>query len=70
MEKIFATDRLKDLLPKVKAFVYDELLPLEAGHHSRSAAETYALLDAKREKVRAAGLWGLHLPKNEGGWGL
>ncbi len=70
MEKIFATDRLKDLLPKVKAFVQEELLPIEAGHHSRSAAETYALLDAKREKVRAAGLWGLHLPKNEGGWGL
>ena len=70
MEKIFATERLLDLLPKVKAFVKDELLPLESGHHSRSAGETYALLDAKREKVRAAGLWGLHLPKNEGGWGL
>lgn len=70
MEKIFATDRLHDLLPKVKAFVKEELLPLEAGHHSRTAEETYSLLDAKRGKVRAAGLWGLHLPKNEGGWGL
>lgn len=70
MEKIFATDRLFKLLPKVKAFVNDELLPLEAGHHSRSAAETYSLLDAKREKVKAAGLWGLHLPLNEEGWGL
>jgi acyl-CoA dehydrogenase len=70
MEKVFATDRLKDLLPRVKAFVHEELLPLEIGHHTRSADETYRLLDAKRDKVKAAGLWGLHLPKNEGGQGL
>ena len=70
MEKAFATERLKELLPKVKAFVNSELLPLEDGHHRRSVDETYALLDAKREKVKAAGLWGLHLPKNEGGQGL
>ena len=70
MEKVFATDRLKTLLPKVKAFVQNELLWLEAEHHSRSIAETYALLDGKRDKVKAAGLWGLHFPKNEGGWGL
>ena len=70
MEKIFATDRLRELLPKVKAFVKDELLSLEAKHHERSIPETYALLDAAREKVKSAGLWGLHLPKNEGGWGL
>ncbi len=70
MEKIFATDTLEILLPKVKAFVADELLPLEEGHHTRTVAETYKLLDAKRDKVKAAGLWGLHLPKNEGGLGL
>lgn len=70
MEKVFATDRLVELLPKVKAFVSKELLPLEEGHHKRSAEETYKLLDAKREKVKSAGLWGLHLPKHEGGLGL
>ncbi|MBY0433589.1 MAG: acyl-CoA dehydrogenase family protein [Cyclobacteriaceae bacterium] len=70
MEKIFATERLKELLPKVKAFVESELLPLEKDHHTRTATETYTLLNAKRAGVRAAGLWGLHLPKNEGGWGL
>jgi acyl-CoA dehydrogenase len=70
MEKIFATEVLEKLLPKVKAFVAGELLPLEEGHHARSVAETYELLDGKREKVKAAGLWGLHLPKNEGGMGL
>ncbi|HRI79357.1 MAG TPA: acyl-CoA dehydrogenase family protein [Cyclobacteriaceae bacterium] len=70
MEKIFATARLEELLPKVRSFVKEELLPLEAGHHSRSAEETYRLLDEKREKVKTAGLWGLHVPKNEGGLGL
>ncbi len=70
MEKIFATERLSELLPKVKAFVKDELLPLEAGHHTRTIEATYNLLDAKREKVKSAGLWGLHLPVQEGGMGL
>jgi alkylation response protein AidB-like acyl-CoA dehydrogenase len=70
MEKIFATDRLFKLLPKVKAFVEEELLPLEEHHHARKVSETYALLDAKREKVKSSGLWGLHLPSNEGGLGL
>lgn len=70
MEKIFATERLSELLPKVKTFVRNELLWIETEHHSRSTTETYALLDTMREKVKVAGLWGLHLPKNEGGWGL
>jgi len=70
MEKIFSTPRLSELLPKVQAFVKEELLPLEACHHQRSITETFQLLDAKRELVRAKGLWGLHLPTAEGGLGL
>jgi alkylation response protein AidB-like acyl-CoA dehydrogenase len=70
MQNIFYTERLNELLPKVKAFVAEELLPLEKDHQHRSWKETFALLDAKREKVKQAGLWGLHLPKNEGGLGL
>ena len=70
MEPIFATDRLKELLPKVKSFVETELIPLEVHHHSRSSKETYVLLDAKRELVKKAGLWGIHLPREEGGLGL
>lgn len=70
MESIFSTDRLKDLLPKVKAFVEAELVPLEEGHHQRTSKETYALLDAKRILVKKAGLWGIHLAKEEGGQGL
>ncbi|CAN5137810.1 acyl-CoA dehydrogenase [soil metagenome] len=70
MEKIFSTPRLAELLHNVKDFVKTELLPLESGHHSRTVAETYQLLDAKRELVKSKGLWGLHLPKAEGGLGL
>lgn len=70
MENIFATDRLRDLLPKVQAFVEKELIPLEAGHHSRSPKETFDLLDEKRQLVKKGGLWGIHLPKAEGGLGL
>lgn len=70
MEEIFATDRLKELLPKVSAFVTEELLPLEKDHHRRKFSETAKILEGKRDKIKALGLWGLHLPKNEGGLGL
>ena len=70
MESVFATERLVSLLPKVMAFVEKELLPLEQDHHSRSWNATAKILEHKREKVKEAGLWGLHLPKNEGGLGL
>jgi alkylation response protein AidB-like acyl-CoA dehydrogenase len=70
MEEIFATTRTRELLPKVRKFVEEELLPLEAEHYKRSWNQTALLLEQKREKVRQAGLWGLHLPKNEGGLGL
>jgi acyl-CoA dehydrogenase len=70
MESIFATERLKSLLPKVQHFIETELLPLEKEHHKRQWHQTALLLNAKREKVRELGLWGLHLPANEGGLGL
>ena len=70
MEEVFATKRLESLLPKVKHFVKTELLPLEKEYHHRPFAETAKVLEQKRELVKAAGLWGLHLPHNEGGLGL
>ncbi len=70
MEAIFATERVKELLPKVRAFVEAELIPLEKDHHQRTPKETYALLDEKRKLVKKAGLWGIHLAKQEGGLGL
>lgn len=70
MESVFATDRLKTLLPKIKTFVLEELVPLEKDHTTRPFKETEKILGEKREKVKALGLWNLHLPAAEGGQGL
>ncbi len=70
MESIFATEKLKSLLPRVKDFVERELIPLEKGFSHHRLTETIKLLNQKRELVKAEGLWGLHLPEKEGGLGL
>lgn len=70
MEPIFATDRLKEILPKVHSFVLEELIPLEKEHATRPFKETEKILEQKREKVKALGLWNLHVSKEEGGMGL
>lgn len=71
METLFITDKLKDLLPKIKAFVETELYPLETTEnlaHNFSFVEP--ILQEKRALVKKAGLWGLHLPEADGGLGL
>jgi alkylation response protein AidB-like acyl-CoA dehydrogenase len=70
MEEVFATERLKDLLPKIHLFVKSELVPLEADFATKSWNEIALILESKREKIKALGLWGLHLPEREGGLGL
>lgn len=70
MEELFVTDRIRELLPKLKDFVKTELLPLEKDHHIKKFGDLARELEAKRERIKALGLWGLHLPKNEGGLGL
>ena len=70
MHTIFTTERLLELLPRVRAFVDSELLPLEDDFLQRPLPLIFPVLDAKRAQVKAAGLWGLHLPVAEGGWGL
>lgn len=71
METLFITDKLKDLLPKIKAFVEAELYPLETTEnlaHNFSYVEP--ILQEKRALVKKTGLWGLHLPEEDGGLGL
>ncbi len=70
MDNIFTTDRLRDLLPRVREFVASELIPLEPQFNHHDLAGLIEILNAKREKVKAAGLWNLHLPQHEGGLGL
>ena len=60
METLFLTDKIKDLLPRVKSFIINELYPLETdviltGRFSK--IET--TLKQKRELVKKAGMWGL-----------
>ncbi len=71
MEELFATDRLRELLPRIHEFVQQELVPLEtAAYLTGPFSRVAPLLDEKRQRVKAAGLWGLADPVSEGGRGL
>jgi len=70
MEAIFVTEKIKSLLPQIKQFVQDELIPLEKEHTTRPFKQTEKILATKREIVKEKGWWNLHLPKEEGGMGL
>ncbi len=68
MEPIFATERTLKLLPQIKAFIENELYPLETPHFlTHNFSEVEPILQQKRQLVKKAGLWGLHLPKEDGG---
>ncbi|GAB3700444.1 acyl-CoA dehydrogenase [Spirosoma flavus] len=70
METIFTTERVRPLLARVREFVDNELIPLEMGFSHHKLGEIIPVLDQKRELLKTAGLWGLHLSKEEGGHGL
>lgn len=63
-------DILSGLLPRIREFVDDEVIPLEKLLISRPWAEVEPLLNKKRQAVKDAGLWGLALPLEYGGQGL
>lgn len=70
MVDIFATDKLKKLLPKYKAFVEKELYPLEIAMVNIPFHEAEPILRQKRELAKQQKLWAPYLPKKEGGAGL
>ena len=70
METIFTTERVRPILARVREFVINELMPLEAEFSHHNLEKTIPLLDQKRKLVKVAGLWGLHLSKADGGIGL
>jgi len=57
---------------RIRAFLAEHVLPLEADPASFDAHENIApaLLAPLQEKARAAGLWALQMPKARGGQGL
>jgi alkylation response protein AidB-like acyl-CoA dehydrogenase len=61
---------MHELLAAVRAFVREELVPLEplllAGNH----VALLPALEERRARVRALGLWAPHLPREYGGLGL
>src|SRR5664279_1748463 len=57
---------------RIRAFVREHLLPLEADPQSYDQHENIRsdLLEVMRAKARAAGLWALQMPESRGGRGL
>jgi alkylation response protein AidB-like acyl-CoA dehydrogenase len=70
MIDLFATDRLREIYPKVQQFVENELLPVEAELLKMPFEQAAEILDEKRQKAKKRGLWAPYLPEKEGGMGL
>jgi alkylation response protein AidB-like acyl-CoA dehydrogenase len=71
MSNIFQTQKIKDVLPKVKSFVKSHLYNLETPEiMNGNFSEVEPILLEKREIVKQEGLFGMHLSEKEGGLGL
>jgi acyl-CoA dehydrogenase len=64
------TPALRDLLPKIRAFVREALPPLEARFLREPVRALLPALAEAREQAKAAGMWAPHLPPELGGRGL
>lgn len=67
---IYQTERLKKLLPALREFVREEIIPQEPHLLHQSFKDAQPILQALRQKVQKAGWWNLHLPEDLGGMGL
>ena len=70
MVDLFATDRLKRILPSFKSFIEQELFPLEIALLQLPFQQAEEILDGKREKAKSMGLWAPYLSEKDGGMGL
>ena len=61
---------LDRILHQIRAFVRDELLPLEDGLRAGGFAELAPALEEKRARVKELGLWAPFLPEEMGGMGM
>ncbi|MFY7997572.1 MAG: acyl-CoA dehydrogenase family protein [Candidatus Kapaibacteriota bacterium] len=64
---IFTTERVAALLPRIRAFVTEEIIPLEAAYLHDSFRALEPQLEALRGRVKDMGLWTPHLPVADGG---
>lgn len=70
MVELFATERLKKVLPRFKSFVEEELFPLEIALLQLPFEQAEEILNHKRAKAKSMGLWAPYLPEKDGGMGL
>ncbi|HLO81565.1 MAG TPA: acyl-CoA dehydrogenase family protein [Chitinophagaceae bacterium] len=70
MVELFATEQLKKLAPRYRAFIEKELYPLEIALVNIPFREAEPILQQKRELAKKHKLWAPYLPKKEGGAGL
>src|SRR5262249_48739103 len=64
------SEELFGLLDRIKEFLRNQVYPLETDFLRRPFRELTPALNAKRDRVKAMGLWAPHLPKDYGGLGL
>ncbi len=67
------SEKTKALLDRLLAFMDEHVYPNEKLYHEQVAADRWGnppIVDALKEKARAAGLWNLFLPDSEHGAGL
>lgn len=63
-------ETLTTAIDKIRTFIREEVLPLEADFLNRPYRELLPRLREKRNQVKAMGLWSPHLPKELGGQGF
>ena len=61
---------MQNLVAKIRAFLEQEIYPLEKDFLMKSFHQLLPALQQKREQVKARGWWTPHLPKEAGGLGL
>ncbi|MEY4135443.1 MAG: hypothetical protein RL386_1793 [Bacteroidota bacterium] len=70
MLDIFATERLRAVYPRVKAFMEEEIFPNEAEWSKIPFKQLEPVLRAKKNKVKAIGAWNPYHSQAHGGAGL
>jgi alkylation response protein AidB-like acyl-CoA dehydrogenase len=63
-------EKLIGLLDRIKEFLRTKVYPLETDFLQRPFRDLAPALSAKRDEVKAMGLWAPHLPQEHGGLGL
>src|SRR5207249_11484298 len=64
------SEKLQTILKKIRDFIEQEVVPLEEDFLRLPYRQLLPRLKAKREQVKAAGLWAPPLPQQMGGLGL